>query len=96
MSIVASVIEVKKGKSKAGNDYMRLTLGDESGTLTGIMVGEKFTRFAANDKVPKEDEIVHIQGTKNDDGMWINKCEVQNYRIYFRVNDLKKGQDETE
>lgn len=90
VSIVAVVLEVKKGKSKAGNEYMRLTLGDETGVLTGIMVGEKFVRFAANDKVPKEDEIVHIEGTKNDDGVWINRCEIQNYKIAFRARDLKE------
>lgn len=91
VSIVGTVIEIRKAQSKAGNNYMKISLADESGMLNGIMVGEKFNRFAASNDLPKEDEIIHIQGTKNDDGIWINRIQVQSYKIYFKVGELKRA-----
>lgn len=94
VDIVATVIEVRKSTSKAGNNYMKLIFADETGSMSGIMVGEKFNRFAASNDLPKEDEIVYIQGTKNDDGVWLNRLQVQNYKIAFRAKDLKQDDDD--
>lgn len=94
VDIVATVIEIKKSTSKAGNNYMKVVFADETGSMSGIMVGEKFNRFAAANELPKEDEIVYIQGSKNDDGIWINRIQSQNYKIAFRARDLKSDEEE--
>lgn len=89
-TIVGEVTEIRKSTSKAGNTYMKMVVADETGTITGIMVGEKLARFSANSETPKEGDVVFLEGTKNEDGIWINRCEIQTNKIYFRVNDLKK------
>lgn len=93
VDIVAIVAETKKGKSKAGNDYLRMTVSDETGTITAIMTKDKLARFLDNNTIPAEGEIVHLEGTKNDDGMWLNRCSTYKERIYFRASELKKYEE---
>lgn len=87
------VVEVRKSKSKSGNDYLKLILGDETGSVTAIMVGDKFLRFSSNNEIPKKGEIIHVSGTRNEDGMWVNRISIQQERIYFRLNELKSASE---
>lgn len=95
--IVGHVVEIKKFKSKNGNQCMKIILGDNTGTITCIMAGDKLEKFLLSNDLPKEEQIVYIEGSKNDDGVWINKCVEQTYKIYLKTSDLKKDKSiETE
>lgn len=85
---VAIVGETKKWKSKKGTDCFKMELSDETGTLTTMMTGDKLARYAGS--FPKEDEIVYIEGKKGDNIIFIDRMEVQNYKIAFNMRDLKK------
>lgn len=89
------VIEVKSGISKKGNKYLRLLLGDETGSINCIFAGDKYARYADSGEIPKEGEICYIEGTKGDDCVFINRLSVQKFEIYFRVGQIKQNESES-
>lgn len=91
IEIVATVDEVIKGISKAKNNpYMKLNIGDESGTYSAMIMKERLESFLSLSVAPEEEDIIYIQGTKGPDIIWIDKMEVQTHKIYFNARELKK------
>lgn len=87
---VATVGEVKKWKSKKGTECFKMELSDETGTLSCMMTGDKLERYISSAVLPKEDEIVYIEGKKGDNIVFVDRLLVQNYKIAFNMRDLKK------
>jgi hypothetical protein len=91
IEIVATVDEVIKGISKAKNNpYMKLNIGDETGTYSAMIMKEKLESFLSLSVAPDEEDIIFIQGSKGPDIIWIDKMEVQSHKIYFNARELRK------
>jgi DNA polymerase III alpha subunit len=91
IEIVATVDDVIKGISKAkSNPYMKLSIGDETGTYQGMIMKERLANYLELCPEPEEEDIIYIQGSKGPDIIWINKMEVQNTKIFFNSRQLKK------
>ena len=86
---VFQVIEVNNGMSKAGNKYCKMTVGDESGTIEAMMVGDKLAKFLDKSPYPKEGEIILLAGQNGGEIVWINKCQKQSQRIFLKLGDIK-------
>lgn len=91
IEIVATVDDVIKGISKAkSNPYMKLSIGDETGTYQGMIMKERLANYLELCPEPEEEDIIYIQGSKGPDIIWIDKMEVQNTKIFFNSRELKK------
>ena len=91
---VVEVVEARKGTSKNGNKYIKMILSDETGTLTAMMLGDKYEAFSRKESDPKEGDILFIVGSKSPDIVWINKMKSQSSKIYLKLADFKRGERE--
>lgn len=87
--LVATVKEVNMGKSKNGNNYIKLSLSDETGQTSAMLLGDKLARYLDNHETPKEDDIVYLVGQKGDQILWINNMSVQNVKVYTKLSEVK-------
>lgn len=87
--LVATVKEVISGKSKSGNQYLKVRLSDETGETFAMLLGEKLANYLEKYEPPKEDDILFLIGQKGDQILWINKMEVQNVKVYTKLSELK-------
>jgi DNA polymerase III alpha subunit len=85
----------KKEKSRNGNLYIKLEVEDEHGSLEAILVDNsrerKCSNYLANNPVPKEGNIVTLNGSKTPDGesIFINNLKIIDEMIYMNLRDLK-------
>ena len=79
------------GTSRNGNDYMRMYVEDETGSMKVMIFSKKFeASIASNDgKAPEENNIVIINGVKKDEVIFADKIAVQSNRIYTKLSELK-------
>ena len=87
---VGTVGECKRWKSKKGVDCFKMDLSDETGTISVMMTGDKLARYTSSASLPQEDEITYVEGRKGEGIIFIDRMEVQNYKIVFNLRDLKK------
>lgn len=95
---VGHIIDISIGVAKSGKKKVRILSGDETGTTTFLMVGDKAEYYLSTLDNPKKDltegMIVLLTGTKGiGDLVWCDQISVQELSIYSRVNDLKKIKD---
>jgi len=77
----------KNGKSRKGNNYVRIDLKDESDEVK-VMVFDRAK--SGMDAVPKQDDIVLIKGQPTGDGaVFANIVAIQSVKIYTKLSDLK-------
>ena len=96
--VVGRVMESKKWKSKSGNDTLKLTINDGTGSLDVMMTGAKkkgggistLDAYLSANPVPEEEEIVYVEGKRGDSNVWINRMSIQDYKIALNIKDLKK------
>lgn len=86
---VFEVREVKKGTSARGNKYLKLLVGDETGSFWCMMVGEKYNTFLLKEQDPKEESIVLVVGKKDTDIVWVNSLKEQSNKIYMKFTDMR-------
>ena len=93
---------------KNGGKYVRYTIEDERNKITGILMdngwsnGKKATdrlkHMAAvnNDKMPKQNSMVMVRGTKGSGGdtIFIDEIFDQNLKIYTKFADVEKLNEE--
>jgi len=79
-------------KSQKGNDYMKITFGDEVGSIDGIMVDgrdKKLTKFKSKSKIPEKNNIIICNGTKGEDILFIDELSIMDEKIFMKLSDLK-------
>ncbi len=92
---IFSVAFSKKDKSRNGNTYIKLELEDEFGSVDAILCDsareKKCTNYIENNPIPKEGNIITINGEKTRDGdaIFINNMKVIDEMIYMNLKDLK-------
>ena len=90
---IAVVEDSFKRKSKNGNDYLKLTIGDEYGRYNAIMVDGrvKSLKKYINDgnKIPEKGNIVIMFGAKGEDVLFLDNLSIVDERIYMKLSDLR-------
>tara|TARA_R110000803_G_scaffold50382_3_gene104562 strand:- start:1498 stop:2760 length:1263 start_codon:yes stop_codon:yes gene_type:complete len=94
VKFVGSLTDIMKRKSRNGNDYAKLTMQDESGTLEGLFLdGEREARLTnfldSGKKLPKKGDVVIVFGTKGDDIVFLDKIVPLKDKIYMKLSELK-------
>ena len=94
IKFVGSLTDIMKRKSRNGNDYAKLTMQDESGTLEGLFLdGEREARLTnfldSGKKLPKKGDVVIVFGTKGDDIVFLDKIVPLKDKIYMKLSELK-------
>jgi DNA polymerase III alpha subunit len=85
---------VRKGKSQAGNQYLMLSLHDESTTFKALMCdnqrSKKFSEYVeANKPIPEADDIVTILASVSDDKtLFIEDMSIMTEKIYMKLSDI--------
>jgi|TARA_R110000851_G_scaffold20226_2_gene61365 DNA polymerase-3 subunit alpha len=87
--IFAAIVsgKVKRGKSRRGNEYVKMDLKDETDEVKAMI----FERSEKNMSVmPKQDDIVLVKGTSTGDGtVFCDLVAVQSVKIYTKLSDLR-------
>lgn len=94
VKIVGTVEECFKRRSQKNNNYMRMIIADETGTIDA-MLGDspkekKLEKWLENNKQPEEGQIVILVGKKNKDTIFIDKLTIMDEIIAFNKKDLKE------
>jgi DNA polymerase III alpha subunit len=99
---VCEVVEAAKRMSKKGSYYLKMLLQDETGTLEAMAFNTQ--RTATVDLIeeenggiiPKPGDIVFIKGKKQEDVVYLDRCDIQNFKIYTKLSELKNDFKEEE
>ena len=85
------VDESVKGKSKNGNDYLRLVLSDEKAEMRTMIFSRKKDQCEEknNGKLPAKSDIVIVKGTKKDAVVFADTIEIADVTIYTKLSELK-------
>jgi len=98
LTVVASINEHRTGKSKKGTKYYRATISDETGITTILVFNDSIDTMKSknNNKLPKESNVVIVQGIKKDDAIFAHEVSVQDQKIYTSLSKLKSDRRSTD
>lgn len=95
VKIVCYVEDYLLRKSAKGNRYMKLTVSDETGQCVAILAdspsNKKLTDYLDKGGVtPSKKDVISIEGqVKDDGGLFIDRFEIMNTKIYMKISELK-------
>jgi len=89
-SIVGFVTEVEKKKSKAGNEYCRITLEDDTGGTDLLLFEPHFSRLQGLDRLPKKENMVVVDVQKWNDALTVRDLSIHDEKIFMKLSDLKE------
>jgi len=93
LRVVGWVMEAEKRTSRQNNKYLKITLQDELGNITAMLMDGrdlKMTNYFDNGGiVPKKDSIVVLIGRKSNDTMFLEKISILDEKIYMKLSELK-------
>ena len=83
-----------RSTSANGNQYIKLLLSDELGSIPGIMVDTRRQRTCSDyleqgKKIPDKDNIVIMTGRKGDDILFVDSLSIVDEKICMKLADLK-------
>ena len=91
---IGTVTDVYRKKSQNGNDYLKLTLSDEVGSMQAIIGDwgnrQKLTSYLnKGNPLPEKGNIVSILGSKGDDILFMDDINILDKKIYMKLSELK-------
>ena len=91
---VGVLVDIVKRTSKNGNEYARMEMHDEKGSMNVLfMDGERESRLTdylnAGKKLPKKDDVVIITGSKGDDIIFAITVNTLKDKIYMKLSQVK-------
>lgn len=88
---IGVIKEVKTGKSKNGNAYAKFLIADETSIIKSMIFKDKLEQCKSlNTKLPKEEDVVIVRGTKmSEDMVFADSIACQQNKIYDKLSDLK-------
>ena len=103
IKFIGVVDDCLKGTSRNGNDYLKLTLSDEIGSVSGLFMNSRRPgaggRWVANNrldeyiekgnKLPEKSNIALIRARKGDDVCFIDDIRILDKNIYMKLSDTK-------
>ena len=89
---VGIVDEIKSGVSKArGTRWFRMTLKDESESYNVLLFNDRIDNCKdLNSDLPKEEDVVVVEGTKKSDAVFADFVKVQEHKVYTKLSELKE------
>ena len=93
--MVGVVEDCFKRQSRNGNKYAKLEVSDELGFISGMLLDTarqtKLTEYLNqnNNKLPKKESVVYLEGRKGDDIIFLDKVVIYDDKIYMKLSDLK-------
>lgn len=94
---VGKVEESHKKTSRAGAEYIRLTVSDESEAITVMVFNNQYAQnmdqcLEMNGGLPEKKSIVVVKGTvRSSDSVFAEVVSVQSNKIYTKLADLKNN-----
>ena len=83
--------KVVQSRSRNGNKYLMTFCSDETGTTKTMIFSKKLEICREeNGVLPKENDIVIVSGTKQDEVVFADSISIQNTKIYSKLSELKK------
>jgi DNA polymerase III alpha subunit len=93
------VSDVYSKTSAAGNKYMRITAGDERGSLGFMFMDNqreaKLTNFLAKGGKVNKGDVVILSGTRSGDAYFVDNMKVVDTQIYMKSSQFKDNGTET-
>lgn len=95
VNIVAYVEDVVTRKSLKGNRYCRITMSDETGSVTAIMADSaknpKLTDFInKGGKLPSKKDVISLRGNVSSDGaIFLDALSISDTKIFMKISELK-------
>jgi DNA polymerase III alpha subunit len=90
-AFIGRVEDVWKGKSRAGNKYLKIEVSDETGTIQALIFNDNIDKCESmNSGLPEKKNIVIVKGRKTDgDAVFANMIGVQDQKVYTKLSELK-------
>ena len=95
VKIVGTVTDCVKAKAKkSGNPYFRMTIVDETGTISAMIMDnnrkKSLTEYEKSGKIlPEKGEIVSLLGQSGGDIVFVNEMHVVNRDVYLKFSEIK-------
>lgn len=95
---VGKVVDQLVSNSKKGKKYLKLTIADETGTITVLSFGDTIDEIKSinGDKLPNENNIVYVSGRKQGDAVFANMVHTEDNKIYIKLGELAKDLEKIE
>ena len=95
VKIVGTIVDcVKRKAQKTGNKYFRMELVDESGSISVMLMNNKFKNkldeYERDHELPRKGNVVIINGNKSGDMLFVNSIDVVTKKVYLKLSDLNK------
>ena len=90
-AFIGRVEDVWKGKSRAGNKYLKIEVSDETGTIQALIFNDSIDKCEnMNNGLPEKRNIVIVKGRKTDgDAVFANLIGDQDQKVYTKLSELK-------
>jgi DNA polymerase-3 subunit alpha len=91
--------DIVKRKSSKGNQYVRMNVVDETGSVNTMIFDGKqgnIERIKEENggKLPEEGDLVVVSARTKDGAVFVNDIATQSNKIYMRLQQLKDSEDE--
>ena len=91
---IGQVEDCFKGRSRNGNLYIKVVLGDEYGTMQTMLIDNRRSSkcsqyLESGGKVPSKGEIVTFWGGKSNDIVFAEGINILDEKIYMKLSDVK-------
>ena len=79
------------GKSRKGSKYMRTSVSDDTGITKVLIFNKKLETCKSQngDKLPEENNIVIVKGTKVDEAVFADLISVQDNKVYTKLSEVR-------
>jgi DNA polymerase-3 subunit alpha len=79
------------GKSRKGSKYMRTSVSDDTGITKVLIFNKKLETCKSQngDKLPEENNIVIVKGTKVDEAVFADLISVQDNKVYTKLLEVR-------
>lgn len=99
VSFVAVINEITTWTSKEkGTKCLSMIVSDETGSYKVMSFNDRIEDMKENNggKLPKEDDVVSIRGTKKKNAIFADTLNVQTYKVYTKYSDLRNSRKNEE
>lgn len=91
---IGQVEDCNVSKSKNGNHYLKFTVSDDYGFMTGLMVDNKRSASCSDyidsgKQIPEKGNIITFWGSKGDDVIFVQGLKILDDKIYMKLSDVK-------
>jgi DNA polymerase III alpha subunit len=95
---IGIVTEKKTGLTKAGNDYLKLTVEGHDGIFGAMLFNSKNNKKIdqheeINGRIAEEDDVVIVSGKKKGDVLFADNIGIQKIEVYEKLRDIIANED---